>query len=89
MTVAHASARLTNAELGKLIGLDHSSASRLRRGERGCSVAVHVRIEEHFGWPVIEQFKALRDGSFAANFERCLSDYTATRPANRDTPAAS
>ena len=89
MTVAHTSTRLSNVELGRLIGLDHSSASRLRRGERGASVAVMVKIEELFGWPVREQFAAFSHGSFAADFEQYMASYTATRPANAGTPTAS
>lgn len=92
MTATHPTlTRLTNVALGQLIGLDHTSVSRLRRGERRCSTAVMVRIEELFGWPVRDQFTALTDGTFASELERRSAEYAATapRPANHDTPTAS
>lgn len=89
MTVEHALHPITNVALGRIIGLDHSSASRLRRGERGASVQVMLRIEDEFKWPVREQYAAFQDGSFASEFARRLDEWTATRWAERATPAAS
>lgn len=86
MTTAHAPTRLSNIALGRILGLDHTSISRLRRGERGCSVAVMLRIEETFGWSVREQHAALKDGSFPQKFEFEVSEWTATRPADSTTP---
>lgn len=92
MTAAHpGSPRLSNVALGRLIGLDHTSVSRLRRGERGCSTAVMVRIEDLFGWPVRDQFAALADGTFGPELDRRSAEYcaTTTRQADHDTPADS
>jgi hypothetical protein len=49
--------RVTNGEIGKLIGLSYSAVSRLRRGERLPSVEVMVAIGEHFSWGVADQVK--------------------------------
>lgn len=77
--------RLTNVEIGRLIGLDHTSVSRLRRGERRCSIAVMVRIEDQFGWPVRDQFAAMADGTFEPEFERRTAEFAAsTRPDGAD-----
>lgn len=89
MTAEHTAAHLTNKALGELLGIDHSSASRLRRGERGASTAVMIRIEENFKWPVREQFAAFGCGDFGVQLERRVSEWTATRAANQDTPATS
>lgn len=75
MATTHAPTRLTNVALGQLLGLDHSSASRLRRGERGCSVAVMLRIEDLFRWSVREQHTAFQNGTFARELEHRISLY--------------
>lgn len=81
--------RLSNVELGKLLGLDHSSASRLRRGERGASVHVMLKIEDLLGWSVRSQVAAHSFGHFGVEFERRLAEWTATRRADHDTPTTS
>lgn len=77
--------RMTNVALGKLLGLDHSSVSRLRRGHRGCSVQVMLRLDDVLGWTVREQVKALDAGTFGGELERRLAEMTTTRPADRAT----
>lgn len=91
MTAAHPTARLSNAALGRLLGLDHTSISRLRRGERRCSIAVMIRIEDLFDWPVREQYIALTNDIFGSELERRSAKYVADRdtPVNHDTPVAS
>lgn len=92
MATTHAPAsRLTNVALGQLIGLDHTSVSRLRRGERRCSTAVMIRIEELFDWPVRKQYAAINNGTFAEELEYRAAIFASntTRPANHDTPVAS
>jgi hypothetical protein len=81
--------RMTNVALGKLLGLDHSSVSRLRRGQRGCSVQVMLRLDEVLGWTVREQVNAFDAGTFGPDLESRLLEWTATRPADHDTPATS
>lgn len=88
MTAAPA-ARITNVALGQLLGLDHSSASRLRRGQRGCSIEVMIRIEDLLGWPVRAQHTAFVAGTFSDELERRLIDWTATRRADYDTQTGS
>jgi hypothetical protein len=71
--------RMTNGEIGKLIGLSYSAVSRLRRGERLPSVQVMVAIQDAFGWGVADQVwvrsSAGADG-FARKFNDELDAYT-------------
>jgi hypothetical protein len=54
-----APARLSNVELGELIGLSHSSASRVRAGHRAPGYRVMLAIERVFGWPFKDQIAVL------------------------------
>lgn len=62
--------RVTNQEIGELVGLSHSSVSRLRSGERGTSTTVMLQIEKVYGWDLHDQIKRRDDGSYAAELER-------------------
>ena len=77
-------ASLTNHELGKLVGLTHSSISRIRSGHRLPSPDAMVRIEKVLGWPVAEQIGARSgEGKYAKAFERRIRAYAK----QRTTPA--
>lgn len=54
-----APARLSNVELGELIGLSHSSASRVRSGQRAPGYRVMLAIARVFKWPFEEQVAVL------------------------------
>lgn len=86
MTTTHAPARLTNVELGKVLGLDHSSISRLRRGERGASIDVMLRIEDLWRWTVRDQRAALKSGTYGLKFEANAAEWASTRPAEHGAP---
>lgn len=72
-------ATLTNKDLGVLIGLTHSSVSRIRSGHRLPSPDAMLRIEECLGWPVADQVRARTpEGKYAKEFERVISEYSAS-----------
>lgn len=52
-------ARLSNVELGELIGLSHSSASRVRSGQRAPGYRVMLAVERAFGWTMQDQIRIL------------------------------
>lgn len=70
---------LTNRELGDLVGLTHSSISRIRSGTRIPSSDVMLQIERVFGWPIDEQIRAR--SKYAAEFERRVVAYVKARSA--------
>jgi len=71
-TVEAAPGRLSNVELGELIGLSHSSASRVRSGQRAPGYRVMLAIERCFGWTIQDQVKLLDTDrhEYAAELER-------------------
>jgi transcriptional regulator with XRE-family HTH domain len=69
------SPRVSNQELGELIGLSHSSVSRLRSGERGTSVEVMLKIERLLQWDLHDQIKRRDDGTYADKLERLLTEW--------------
>jgi len=71
--------RVTNQELGELIGLSHSSVSRLRSGERGTSTTVMLRVEEALGWDLHDQIKSRDDGTYASKLEGLATDWKSGR----------
>ena len=62
--------RVTNGELGVLMGLSHSSVSRLRSGERGTSTTVMLTVEKELGWDLHDQIQRRDDGTYAEELER-------------------
>lgn len=62
----------TNAEVGLLIGLDHTSISRLRSGTRRPSLTVMSAMSDHFDWSLDDQALALRNGCYHVEFEKIL-----------------
>lgn len=63
---------MTNAEFGRRVGCNHSTASRLRSGDRLPSVGLMSRISEEFGIPVKTLVEAHQAGpeSFSALLRR-------------------
>lgn len=74
-TTTAPSPRVSNQELGELIGLSHSSVSRLRSGERGTSVQVMLKIEDVLGWDLHDQIAQRDKGKYAAKLERLLVEW--------------
>lgn len=71
--------RVTNQELGELIGLSHSSVSRLRSGERGTSTTVMLQIEKVLKWDLHDQIQRRDDGTYAQELERLASAWKARK----------
>lgn len=62
---------LSNVEVGRRIGLHHTSVSRVRKGERVPSLEVMQKIATEFGWSLDDQAqcKAKSRADYAAGFE--------------------
>ena len=58
---AAASVDVTNVALAERLGVDHSTVSRIRSGQRYPSRELMRRIHEAFGWKVEEQLALLPD----------------------------
>lgn len=71
---------LNNRELGELIGLTHSSVSRIRHGFRRPSSTVMLTIQDKLGWPVDEQIRT-KGAKYAKELERRVRTYAASREA--------
>lgn len=67
--------RVSNQELGVLIGLSHSSVSRLRSGERGTSVQVMLKVERLLSWDLHDQIAQRDKGKYAEKLERLLAEW--------------
>lgn len=67
--------RISNQQLGQLIGLSHSSVSRLRSGERGTSVEVMLKVEKLLGWDLHDQIAHRDKGQYASKLERLLVEW--------------
>lgn len=72
--------RLTNQQVGELIGLTYSAISRLRSGGRMPSIATMYATEAAFGWSIADQLEA-RVGikgktAWADEFDRYVREYT-------------
>lgn len=63
----------TNEEVGRKIGLTHSSVSRIRSGERLPSIEVMSRIEEEYNWSVGGQVRARQNGTYKDEFELAIA----------------
>lgn len=74
-------ARLTNVELGELIGLSHSSASRVRSGQRAPGYRVMLAIERHFQWALQDQVRVLDQDrqTYGEELERHATAYLERR----------
>lgn len=76
-------ARLSNVELGELIGLSHSSASRVRSGQRAPGYRVMLAIEREFGWPFKDQIAVLdrSRGDYGRQLEKRVETWRQRRDA--------
>lgn len=73
--------RVTNIELGTLLGLSHVQVHRIRTGTRHPSVEAMSRIKDHLGWDIGSQVKARMSGGgrYAREFEKAVERYAASR----------
>lgn len=62
----------SNITIGKKIGMSHSGVCRLRMGNRFPSSEAARRIEEALNWPIVDQFNAIRNGTYAEEFEKVI-----------------
>lgn len=77
--------RLSNTELGGLLGISHASVSRIRSGHRNPSIAVMSKIATLTGWEVGNQIEARGTGTYPEEFEEAVSrlDLGSLVPAQR------
>lgn len=64
----------TNASVARRIGLTNGGVSRIRRGNRNPSNDRVQVIEKEYGWPIADQYAAIKSGSYAAEFERVINE---------------
>lgn len=81
-------AAVSNAQVGKAIGMSHSGVSRIRSGDRLPSVERMVKIAQVYAWPVDDQVKARTDGRYASAFETILSIKYGAQPSDFPVPPA-
>lgn len=67
-------AQITNQALATRLGVTHSAVSRLRSGARKPSTDTMRAVEREFAWPLVDQWQATLDGSYAEKFEKRLSE---------------
>lgn len=64
----------TNVAIAEKLGVDHSTVSRIRHGQRYPSRELMRRISEKFGWLVVHQMDLLPDKGrnmrYAHEFEK-------------------
>lgn len=67
-------ANATNVAIAEKLGVDHSTVSRIRSGQRYPSRELMRRISEAFGWKVVFQLELLPDRGrnmhYAHEFEK-------------------
>lgn len=68
--------RLSNTELGGLIGVSHASVSRIRSGDRKPSIRVMSKISKLTGWSIDGQVASRDKGTYAIDFEQAFSEYS-------------
>jgi len=65
---------ITNVGIAERLGVDHSTVSRIRHGQRYPSRELMRRINEVFGWKVVHQLEFLPDKGrnmrYADEFEK-------------------
>lgn len=65
--------RLSNTELGGLLGISHASVSRIRSGHRNPSITVMSKIATLTAWDVGDQVEARESGTYPAEFEKAVA----------------
>ena len=65
-------AAITNVQVGLDIGLDHTTVSRIRSGDRLPSIDVMVAIARVYGWKIDAQVRARTEDRYASGFEAVL-----------------
>jgi ribosome-binding protein aMBF1 (putative translation factor) len=80
-------AAISNSQIGSDIGLDYTTVSRIRSGQRLPSIDVMVEIERVFKWPVAEQVDARTKDCYAEAFEKRLVDQFGWVDHDASTPA--
>jgi hypothetical protein len=71
-------AKIGNKEIGTHMGLDYTSVSRIRAGERYPSMAVMMKVEMWLEWSLADQavarFCDIPEYSYATKLEKLLVD---------------
>lgn len=63
---------ISNSQIGSDVGLDYTTVSRIRSGQRLPSIDVMVEIERCYDWPVADQVKARGNENYDEQFEHIL-----------------
>lgn len=71
---------MTNRELGNLIGVTFSMASRLQSGDRTPGIETMQRIQDAFDWPIDDQAKLRKKGgkTYARELNRRITVWERT-----------
>lgn len=76
-----AKAHISHQEIADVVGLDMSTVSRLRAGQRKPNIDTMQRVEQAFAWPLADQVKArdLGPDRYAQDFEAHVRRYFSRR----------
>lgn len=64
---------VTNLEIAALLGVNHSTVSRIRRGQRQPSMQVMDRLRQLSGWSLDAQMNARTSNTYPARFDEVTS----------------
>jgi transcriptional regulator with XRE-family HTH domain len=80
-------ASATNVEIARVLGVQHTTVSRWRSGDRVPNRSMMIHIFNRFSFKTDDQLTAAEDGTYAAKFEAALiasgvraEDDSATNP---------
>jgi transcriptional regulator with XRE-family HTH domain len=70
---------MSNPEVGDLLGVHFTFASRIRSGRRTPSLTTMVKIRDVFDWSLDDQAKAIQNGTYPALLEQRIDAYAKTQ----------
>lgn len=65
-------ANITNKDIGKALGIDHTTVSRYRSGERVPSLEIMLQIATDYNWDLAIQAVSKKAGLWHEGFEAAL-----------------
>jgi transcriptional regulator with XRE-family HTH domain len=71
--VGHVKANITNKDIGKALGIDHTTVSRYRSGERIPSLEIMLLIATEYNWDLVLQALSKKAGAWHEGFEAALA----------------
>lgn len=69
--------KVTNQRVADRLGINHSTVSRIRSGERHPSIDLMKKIETEYGWDLEKQLRAYGSVVYKREFERILAEHYA------------